>query len=498
VHVQATTDPPLATDADTIAVGLFEDVDSSSRLPAELFGDLVRSTETSRELGRVAVLHGGKRRLIVAGLGPRESFGAEQARVAAATVHNRAAEISAGTLCWEVPRATGEATDEATDAAAGEATDAAAGEAILAGLIEGTLLHAYRFDRYKSPASGAQVQRLLLSGADDLGAAARAARVIVEAQNRARDLGNTPANDLPPHAMAEYAQNLAASQSHLSCTIIDGEGIREAGMGAFAAVAQGSEEDARLIRLDYEPPSARGPHLGLVGKGITFDSGGLSLKRASDMHEMKFDMCGGAAVIEAMAALSELEVPARVTAVVGATENLPSGRAVKPGDIVRALDGTTIEINNTDAEGRLVLADCLCHARQQGCERLVDIATLTGGVVTALGYTYAGLMSNDKQWGDQVRECGERTGERVWPLPLDEQYAQMVQGAYAQLTNRAERREAQPITAAELLHHFAGDVPWAHLDIAGTAWDVPRPYYVGKGATGFGVRLLVDVARSLA
>jgi leucyl aminopeptidase len=234
----------------------------------------------------------------------------------------------------------------------------------------------------------------------------------------------------------------------------------------------------------------------MVGKGITFDSGGLSLKPAASMHEMKFDMCGGAAVIEAVAALAELNAPVRVLGVIGATENLPSGSAVKPGDIVRALDGTTIEVNNTDAEGRLVLADCLCYARQSGCDRIVDIATLTGAVEVALGSAYAGLMANDDAWADQVEAAAARAGEPVWRFPLHADYAEMVKGRYAQLTNQTERREAGAITAAELLHHFVGEVPWAHLDIAGTAWDVPRPYFVGKGATGFGVRLLVELARS--
>jgi leucyl aminopeptidase len=183
-----------------------------------------------------------------------------------------------------------------------------------------------------------------------------------------------------------------------------------------------------------------------------------------------------------------------VLGIVGATENLPSATAVKPGDIVRALDGTTIEVENPDAEGRLVLADCICFARSLGAERLVDIATLTGAVVTALGSVYAGLMSNEDSWAELVRDAGERSGERVWRLPLDPAYARMVKGRYAQLTNRAERREAQAITAAELLHRFAGEVPWAHLDIAGTAYDVPHSYLAGKGATGFGVRLLVEVA----
>jgi leucyl aminopeptidase len=211
---------------------------------------------------------------------------------------------------------------------------------------------------------------------------------------------------------------------------------------------------------------------------------------------MKFDMCGGAAVIEAIAALAELQAPVNVLGVVGATENLPSGSAVKPGDIVTALDGTTIEVNNTDAEGRLVLADCICYARRDGCERLLDIATLTGGVVIALGSTYAGLMANEDTWAAQVLDCAARTGELAWRLPLHPDYAEMVKGRYAQLTNRAERREAHAIVGGEFLHHFAGDVPWAHLDIAGTAWDVRKPYF-DKGANGFGVRLLVELARSL-
>jgi leucyl aminopeptidase len=177
---------------------------------------------------------------------------------------------------------------------------------------------------------------------------------------------------------------------------------------------------------------------------------------------------------------------------------MPSGRAVKPGDIVRALDGTTVEINNPDAEGRLVLADCLTYARQQGCERLVDMATLTGAVIISLGRVYAGMMSNQDEWAALVLHSAKRSGDRTWRLPLDELYAKLMEGRYGQLSNLSEQREAGSITAAEFLHHFAGDVPWAHVDIAGTAWDVPRPYYKGKGATGFGVRLLVDLARSLA
>ena len=322
------------------------------------------------------------------------------------------------------------------------------------------------------------------------------ATILAAAQNRARDLGNTPANDLPPSALADVRRG-ARRPPRPPATVLGEGAIREEGMGAFAAVAQGSDEPARLIRLDYDGvgDGRRGPLLALIGKAVTFDSGGISLKPAGTMHEMKFDMCGGAAVIEAIAALAELKAPVRVLGLIGATENLPSGTAVKPGDIVRALDGTTVEINNTDAEGRLVLADCISYARREGAQRLVDVATLTGGIVVALGSTYAGLMSNDDAWASDVLAASSRTGELVWRMPLHPDYAEMIKGRYGQIVNTTAKRDATALTAGEFLHHFAGEVPWAHLDIAGTAYDVRRPYFADKGATGFGVRLLVDLAR---
>jgi leucyl aminopeptidase len=478
VHVEATNASPLATDADTIAQGVFDKEQGSTS--EGLLGSLIRSGEARGQLGSLAVAHDQGRRFILVGLGERAEFGPERARVAAAAIDGRARELGTRTLCWVPP--------------------AGVDAQVVAGLIQGTLLHAYRFDRYQPDADRRAVERVIVSAPEDLSQLARETAIVTGAQNRSRDLGNMPANDLPPAALAAYAEQLPDRFEGVTVTALDGAQIREAGMGAFAAVAQGSAQDARLIRIIYEGAGAEpgSSRLAFVGKGITFDSGGLSLKSARDMHEMKFDMCGAAAVIEAIAALAELQVPVRVLGVVGATENLPSGTAIKPGDIVRALDGTTIEIDNTDAEGRLVLADCLCYARREGCDRLIDLATLTGAVVVALGSTYAGLMANDEPWTERVQAAAERAGEPLWRLPLHPDYAQMIKGRYAQLTNRAERREAIAITAAELLHHFAGDAPWAHIDIAGTAWDVPRPYYVGKGATGFGVRLLVELARSIA
>jgi leucyl aminopeptidase len=479
VQVEATTEGPLATDADTIVVGVFEGDGIAHDTPEGALQSLLDSGEARRDFQRLAVTHAEGRRWIIVGLGARGDFDPERARRVAAVAHGRAREIGVETLCWEVPHHVS--------------------DRIVAGLVEGTMLHAYRFDRYK-PDEGENprgARRLLISSHHDVADAVDMAAVITAAQNRARDLANTPANDLPPEALAARARELAGEGHGITVTVLDENEIREAGMGAFSPVAQSSGQGARLIALRYRGPGARGPLIALVGKAITFDSGGLSLKPAAHMHEMKFDMCGGAAVIEAIGALAGLGAPVDVLGVVGATENLPGPLAVKPGDIVHALDGTTIEVNNTDAEGRLVLADLITYAIRENAERIVDIATLTGGVVIALGAVYTGLMSNDDALAEVVAASGHDVGERVWRLPLDADYADMIKGRYGEVVNTTERREATAITAAEFLHRFAGEVPWAHLDIAGTAWGGRRPYS-DKRATGVGVRLLVGVAHALA
>jgi leucyl aminopeptidase len=390
----------------------------------------------------------------------------------------RARELGARVLCWELPHHVG--------------------DAVVAGLVEGTLLRAYRYTRYRPPGpdDAPPPETLIVSAHHDVSGPAERAAVIAHAQNRARDLGNTPPNDMTPTVLAEHAVRVAGAFESLTADVLDGRAIREAGMGAFAAVAAGSAEDPRLIVLEYRGPGAAdAPALGLIGKAVTFDSGGLWLKPGASQPDMKFDMAGGAAVIETVWALATLAAPVHVIAVVGATENLPGPTAMRSGDIVRALDGTTVQIDNTDAEGRLVLADCITYALRAGCERLIDIATLTGGVVAALGSVHAGLMANDEAIAALLQEAGATTGELVWRLPLHQRYAEMVEGRYGQVVNRTERREAMAITAAEFLHRFAGKTPWAHVDIAGTAWGAGRPYLDGA-ATGFGVRLLVEAAVS--
>ena len=487
MHVSAISQPPSASDADTIALGVFAGEGAPERSPSAL-GELLASGEARSSFKSLALTHADGKRWLVVGLGAREAFTAERARVAASAVGERAREISTRALCWEAP--------------------SGSPPTIAAAIVEGTLLGDYSFERHKSaPESGQgpvpdappkHLERLLLAGEEGLGPTVAEAALVGEAVNRARDLQNRPGNDLTPTALAEYAQALGGELSGLSVAVEGRAGILARGMGAFAAVAQGSEQEPALITMRYNGPPAAGasaPTLGFVGKAVTFDSGGISLKPGAKMAEMKFDMSGGAAVIEAVAAIARLRLAVKLVAVIGATENLPSGRSVKPGDIVTAANGKTIEVNNTDAEGRLVLADCLCHAVAEGAERIVDLATLTGAVIVALGSTYAGLMSNDQELAERLTAAGERCGEILWRMPLHEEYDELIKGTYGDLDNAPEARKAGAIVGGAFLSSFVGEVPWAHLDIAGSAWDLGRAY-VGKGASGYGVRLLVELAKS--
>ena len=440
----------------------------------EALGALVASGEARPELRSLAVAHAAGKRWILVGGGSRDDFDGERARLIAAAALRRARELGARSLCWELPH---------------KVPDAVAGA-----IVEGTLLAAYRFVEFKSgPVENRAPAELIVSAHHDVARAVELGRVGAEAANRARDLMNAPPNAMTPEALAEHARALPG----VAVEVMGRAEIEAAGMGAFAAVAQGSVNEPRLITARYDPPGAAGPLVGIVGKAVTFDSGGYSIKPAARMHERKFDMGGGAAALEATGAIAALGLPIRLLTVVGATENLVSGGAVRPGDIVRSRAGITIEVNNTDAEGRLVLADCLTHARDEGAERLIDLATLTGGVVSAFGNVHAALMGNDDAWCDAVRAAGEATGERVWRMPLDPAYDELIKGRYGDLINSSEGRKAQSITAASLLARFAGDVPWAHLDIAGVADGLGKPY-AQKGASGWGVRLLLELARELA
>lgn len=324
-------------------------------------------------------------------------------------------------------------------------------------------------------------------------------RILAEAVITARQLGNRPANDLTPARLAEAAQRLEQLPG-IRVTVLDEDALRQRGFGAILAVGQGSAQPPRLAAIDYVGPgrdAAEPPDAAFVGKGVTFDSGGISLKPREGMEDMKFDMMGAAAVIGALEAVARLQLPARLLGVIAAVENMPGGRAFKPGDVITTYDGTTVEINNTDAEGRLILADALAYARERGARRLVDLATLTGAMVIALGPHVAGLFANDDAWAARVLRAADAAGEPLWRLPLVASYRERLRSEYADLRNTGGR-PAGAITAALFLQTFAGETPWAHLDIAGVAWSDKAEDDHGKGATGYGVRLLVELARNLA
>jgi leucyl aminopeptidase len=327
-------------------------------------------------------------------------------------------------------------------------------------------------------------------------AAAEAARVCAEAQNRARDLQSLPSNVATPSYLAERATEIAAAHDALSVEVLGREEMTARKMGGLVAVSQGTAEEPKLIVLRYSGGGS-GKTLGLVGKGVTFDTGGISLKSPAGMHEMKMDMSGAAAVLETVGAVAELGLELELIAVVPSTENMPSGTSVKPGDVITQYNGKTVEVNNTDAEGRLILADALAYAVELGAQRIVDIATLTGAVVMALGSTYAALISNDDDLAGEVEKVGRETGELVWRLPLHPEYKALTKGTVADLTNAAAKRKAGTIYAGSFLEEFVGETAWAHVDIAGVSWDVGRPY-TGKDASGYGVRLLTALARALA
>ena len=324
-------------------------------------------------------------------------------------------------------------------------------------------------------------------------AAVARGRLLGECSNLARELANEPGNSLTPQEFATRAANLAA-EGGARVEVLDEKQIERLGMGLLLGVARGSSEPPRLIVFRHEPPGlTSGPVLGLVGKGVTFDTGGISIKPADGMERMKDDMAGGAAVACAMRAIARLNAPVRVVGVVPATENMPGGRAIKPGDILRSAEGKTVEVVNTDAEGRLILGDGLWYARRLGATHLVDVATLTGAIVVALGKITTGIFGTPEGWVEHVRRVANRAGDRVWPLPLFDEYRDQLKSEIADFTNTGGR-PAGSITAALFLKEFSGGLPWVHLDIAGTAWAEEARPYLPKGPNGVAVRTLAELA----
>jgi len=331
-------------------------------------------------------------------------------------------------------------------------------------------------------------------GEKSLEAALQTGRIVAESQNFTRDLVNEPSNLMTPTILAERAKKMA-SEVGLICETYGADKIKALKMGAFWGVAQGSDEPPALIVLRYDPVGAADKvHLGLVGKGVTFDTGGISIKPADGMEKMKYDMAGAATMIGAMRAIALLKPKVKVTAVICATENMPSGKAQKPGDVQIAMSGKSIEIINTDAEGRLILADGLYYARQLGCTHLVDAATLTGAVVVALGYVNAGIFASTDDMYERFAKANQQTGEKMWRLPLDDEYKELIKSNIADMMN-AGSRWGGAIFAAMFLKEFAEDTPWIHLDIAGTAWMEENKPWIAKGPSGIALRSLVEFVK---
>jgi len=367
-------------------------------------------------------------------------------------------------------------------------------------IVEGALVGNFDPDYYRSDRKDQKIDTLtILAGGDQkaLERAASEAQIVGDSQNFARDLVNEPSNRMTPTILGERAQKMA-QEVGLKCEVYGAEKIKELKMGAFWSVAQGSDEPPALIVMKYEPAGApEKPVLGLVGKGVTFDTGGISIKPADGMEKMKYDMAGGATMIAAMRAIALLKPKVKVIGIVCATENMPSGKAQKPGDVQIAMSGKSIEIINTDAEGRLVLADGLHYAKQLGATHLVDAATLTGAVVVALGYANVGVFANDDAIYERLHKANEEAGEKMWRLPLDDEYKEQIRSNIADIMNTGGRWGGA-INAAMFLKEFAEDTPWIHLDIAGTAWMEDQKPWIAKGPSGVALRSVVEFVRGFA
>ena len=482
-----------------IVVNLFQGVTSpggaTGAVDAALDGAisaLIADGEIRGKRGEMTLIHTLGRiapaRVLVAGLGERSAFSRDTVRDVTAEACRRLRDVGVSTVAT-VAHGAGVGGVDARDS----------GQAI----AEGALLGLYRFDRYKSGSDDApSLDELVVVEFDagkvgEINAGVEKGVLLAEAANLCRDMVNEPANRLTPSRMSEIAQDVAA-ECGLEIDVIDEDRMRELGMGALLGVAQGSVEPAKLIVLQYRgDPEDETNNLGLIGKGITFDSGGISIKPAANMGAMKGDMAGGASVIAAIRAISALGPKINVTAMVAATENMPGGRAQRPGDVVTVMNGKTIEIDNTDAEGRLVLADAVSYARTMGIGRIVDVATLTGAMITALGDVTTGAFGSDQPLVDAVLAAGGAVGERIWQLPTYDDYREQYKSDVADFKNTGGRA-AGSITGAQLIGEFAEGAAWVHLDIAGTSKTDKLKGHNPKGATGVPVRTLVRLAEDLA
>jgi len=460
-------------------------VASSDAAVQSVAADLLASGEVNGKALETNLLHKpaglkAKRLLLVSGGGAKKFSSYDLRRLAGAAVRTLKAR---GIRNFGFIAPPGIATEEAVRA-----------------IVEGAHIGDFDPDYYRSDRKDQKIESLTVVASGDKAAlekAANEAQIVGESQNFTRDLVNEPSNRMTPTILAERAKKMSAEVG-LKCEVYGPDKIKEMKMGAFWSVAQGSDEPPALIVMTYEPAGTPAkPVIGLVGKGITFDTGGISIKPADGMEKMKYDMAGGATMIGTMRAIALLKPKVKVIGIVCATENMPSGKAQKPGDVQIAMSGKSIEIINTDAEGRLVLADGLYYARQLGCTHLVDAATLTGAVVVALGYANAGVFANDDDMYNRFHHANEKAGEKMWRLPLDDEYKEQIRSSIADIMNTGGRWGGA-VTAAMFLKEFAEDTPWIHLDIAGTAWMEDQKPWIAKGPSGIALRSLVEFVKGFA
>jgi leucyl aminopeptidase len=475
--------------------------DAAVRKAAE---DLIAAGEVTGKIFETVMLHrpsGLKaKRLLLIGGGKAKNFSSYELRKGAGTAVRFLKPKSIRSFAFVAPEAwSGNADPESHSTYAfsrGGLPDA------VKSIVEGAFVGNFDPNYYHSEKKDQKIDEITViapasANKNELQSALEVGRIIGEAQNFTRDLVNEPGNRMTPTILADRAQKMC-DEVGLKCEVFGGDKIKELKMGAFWSVAQGSDEDPRLIIMRYEPQGApEKPVLGLIGKGITFDSGGISIKPSDGMEKMKYDMAGGAAMIGAMRAIAQLKPNVRVISIVCASENMPSGKAQKPGDVQIAMNGKSIEIINTDAEGRLVLADGLHYARQLGATHLIDAATLTGACVVALGMINAGVFANDEQFYEQFAGALKKSGEKMWRLPVDAEYGEMIKSNIADIVNSGGRWGGA-VTAAMFLKEFVADTPWIHLDIAGVAWMEENKSWIAKGPSGIAVRSLVEFVRDVA
>jgi leucyl aminopeptidase len=450
-----------------------------------LAGEVIANGETTGKLFETTLLHAPDKmkakRLLIIGGGKEKSFSSYELRRTAGTAVRTLKSKAIRTFALVLPRTL-------------------PGEEAVKATIEGAFVGDFDPDFYKSDRKDQKIESVTIVANGDqskLQAALEQGRIVGESQNFTRVLVNEPSNRMTPTTLADRAKTMC-SEVGLQCEVYGADKIKELKMGAFWSVAQGSDEPPALIIMKYEPAGApEKPVLGLVGKGITFDTGGISIKPADGMEKMKYDMAGGAAMIGAMRAIALLKPRMKVIGIVCATENMPSGKAQKPGDVQIAMSGKSIEIINTDAEGRLVLADGLYYARQLGCTHLIDAATLTGACVVALGYVNAGIFANDDKMYQRFEDALNKAGEKMWRLPLDDEYKESIRSNIADIVNSGGRWGGA-VTAAMFLKEFAEDTPWLHLDIAGTAWTEDNKPWIAKGPSGIAVRSLVQFVQDFS